>query len=142
MRSHYALPVLLGLMALPLTASAHHSQAMYDNTQELTISGVVSDFEWINPHTWLHVMVKDEGGVDRMWTFESNSTGQLERGGWSREAILPGDEVSIVYRPLRDGTRGGSIRAVLFPDGRQLLHPGIGGYDPTTGTLNTPPPES
>ncbi len=139
MRSKYAVPVILCLLALPLSAGAHHSQAMYDNTQELTISGVVSEFEWVNPHTWLHVMVKDESGTERMWTFESNSTGQLVRGGWSGDAIKPGDEVAVVYRPLRDGTRGGSIRAVLFPDGKQLLHPGIGGYDPTTGTLNVAP---
>jgi len=139
MRSKFAVPVVFSLLALPSSAGAHHSQAMYDNTQELTISGIVSEWEWTNPHTWLHVMVKDESGTDRLWTFESNSTGQLERGGWSGDAIKSGDEVSVVYRPLRDGTRGGSVRAVLFPDGRELLHPGIGGYDPTTGTLYTAP---
>ena len=139
MRSKYAVPVVFTLMLVPMAAGAHHSQAMYDNSKELTISGIVSEWEWTNPHTWLHVMIKDETGTDREWTFESNSTGQLERGGWSREAIKPGDEVSVVYRPLRDGTRGGSVRAVLFADGRELLHPGIGGYDPTTGTLYTAP---
>ena len=139
MRSKYAAPLALSLFVLPLSAGAHHSQAMYDSSQELSIAGTVSEFEWVNPHTWLHVMIKDDSGTERMWTFESNSTGQLERGGWSGDAIKPGDEVTVIYRPLRDGTRGGSIRAVLFPDGRELLHPGIGGYDPTTGTLYTAP---
>ncbi len=139
MRSKYAVPLVFSLLVLPISAGAHHSQAMYDNTQELSIEGIVSEWEWTNPHTWLHVMIKDESGTERQWTFESNSTGQLERGGWSGDAIKAGDEVTVIYRPLRDGTRGGSIRAVIFPDGRELLHPGIGGYDPTTGTLYTAP---
>jgi hypothetical protein len=139
MRSKYAVPLSFALLAFPVAAGAHHSQAMYDGSQELSIAGVVSEFEWTNPHTWLHVTVKDDNGVDRMWTFESNSTGQLARGGWSEHAIKAGDQVTVVYRPLRDGTRGGSVRAVLFPDGRELLHPGIGGYDATTGELNVAP---
>jgi hypothetical protein len=139
MHFRYILPVLLPLLALPISAGAHHSQAMYDANGETSATGVVSQWEWTNPHTWLHVMVKDESGTERMWTFESNSTGQLARGGWSEDAIKAGDEVTVTFRPLRDGTRGGSIRAVRFPDGRELLHPGIGGYDATTGTLNVAP---
>ena len=139
MRSKYAVPLVLSLLVLPLSAGAHHSQAMYDASKETSATGIVSEWEWTNPHTWLHVLVKDESGQERMWTFESNSTGQLMRGGWSEDAIESGDEVTVTFRPLRDGTRGGSIRAVRFPDGRELLHPGIGGYDATTGTLNTAP---
>ncbi len=139
MRSRYSVPLIFSLMALPLSASAHHSQSMYDASKQTSATGIVSEWEWTNPHTWLHVMVKDENGQDRLWTFESNSTGQLMRGGWSEHAINPGEEVTVTFRPLRDGSRGGTIRAVRFPDGRELLHPGIGGYDATTGTLNVAP---
>ncbi|MEE8439371.1 MAG: DUF6152 family protein [Micropepsaceae bacterium] len=139
MRSKYSVPLICSLFALPISASAHHSQAMYDASKQTSTTGIVSEWEWTNPHTWLHLMVKDESGQERLWTFESNSTGQLMRGGWSEQAIKAGDEVTVTFRPLRDGTRGGSIRAVRFPDGRELLHPGIGGYDAATGALNVAP---
>jgi len=139
MQYKFTLTIFLSALALPMSAGAHHSQSMYDASKLTSATGLVSEWEWTNPHTWLHVMVKDESGQERLWTFESNSTGQLTRGGWSENAIEAGDEVTVTFRPLRDGTRGGSIRAVRFPDGRELLHPGIGGYDATTGILNVAP---
>ena len=139
MRSRSTALVILSVFAQSIPAVAHHSQAMYDSSRELSVVGTVTEFQWTNPHTWLHVTVRDETGTERVWTFESNSTGQLLRIGWREDAIKAGDEVTIIYRPLRDGTRGGSIRVVHLPDGGVLRHVGIGGYDPVTGVLNTAP---
>lgn len=123
--------VALALVALP--ASAHHSQIMYDGDTDIEMMGVVMEFEWTNPHTWLHVMIEDENGTPRRWTFESNSTGQLTRVGWTADAIRPGDVTTVIMHPLKDGTRGGSIVAVYLPDGT-VLRSGGQPNDPIRGS--------
>ena len=111
------------LLAIP--ANAHHSQVMYDGDTEIEMRGVVEEFDWANPHTWLYVTITDESGAPSQWVFESNSTGQLTRVGWSADSIKPGDEVTVIMHPLRDGTRGGTIVAVHMPDGTVLPSGGM-----------------
>lgn len=111
------------LLAIP--ATAHHSQVMYDGDTEIEMRGVVEEFDWANPHTWLYVTITDESGAPSQWVFESNSTGQLTRVGWSADSIKPGDEVTVIMHPLRDGTRGGTIVAVHMPDGTILPSGGM-----------------
>jgi hypothetical protein len=111
------------LLAIP--ATAHHSQVMYDGDTEIEMKGVVEEFDWANPHTWLYVTITDESGAPSQWVFESNSTGQLTRVGWSADSIKPGDEVTVIMHPLRDGTRGGTIVAVHMPDGTVLPSGGM-----------------
>ena len=111
------------LLAIP--ATAHHSQVMYDGNTEMEMKGVVEEFDWANPHTWLYVTITDESGAPSQWVFESNSTGQLTRVGWSADSIKPGDEVTVIMHPLRDGTRGGTIVAVHMPDGTVLPSGGM-----------------
>jgi hypothetical protein len=124
------------LLAGSAPAFAHHSLAMYDTATKITLENVmVDEFEWTNPHCWLHVMVKDEAGVERMWTIESNSTGQLINAGWSQDSAKAGDMVTIVINPLRDGTRGGRLEEIHHPDGRVFTRQGGGAYDPRTGEL-------
>ena len=125
----------VALVALSPLAAGHHSLAMYDTSTQVTIVGVVEQFEWRNPHSWLHVRVKDEDGTERIWTLESNSTGQLTQIGWSPDVAKPGDEVSVVLNPLRDGTRGGGLEEIQHPDGRVFTRVGTGGYDIRTGKL-------
>jgi hypothetical protein len=98
---------------------------MYDGDTEIEMRGIVEEFDWTNPHTWLYVTVNEENGSSSQWVFESNSTGQLTRVGWSADSIKPGDEVTIIMHPLRDGTRGGTIVAVHLPDGTILPSGGM-----------------
>ncbi len=91
--------------------------------------------EWRTPHSWLHVMVKDENGIERRWTLESNSIGQLIQNGWSPDIVHPGDPVTVVLNPLRDGTRGGRLEEIQHADGRVFTRIGIGGYDVRTGEI-------
>jgi hypothetical protein len=112
-----------GLAVVP--ATAHHSQTMYDGDTEIEMRGIVEEFDWTNLHTWLYVTVNEENGSSSQWVFESNSTGQLTRVGWSADSIKPGDEVTIIMHPLRDGTRGGTIVAVHLPDGTILPSGGM-----------------
>ena len=106
------------LFAAP--ALAHHSFAMFDPDQSLTMEGNVTEFEWINPHVWLHAMIEDEDGQEYQWLFEMGSVGQLIRAGWTRETIKEGDTVTITFHPLRDGSRGGQLRAMELAGGRVM----------------------
>jgi hypothetical protein len=106
------------LLATP--AVAHHSFAMFDQSKVLYLSGTVKQFEFVNPHAWLHIDVaNDKGGVST-WSFEGGSPTQLVRLGWSKDDVKIGDTVDIGFRPLKDGSRGGQLMSVTFPDGRRL----------------------
>ncbi len=118
--------VAIGLATLAsIQAATHHSQTMYDGDTEIEMRGVVEQFDWTNPHTWLYVTIEGEDGASSQWVFESNSTGQLTRGGWSADSIKSGDEVTIIMHPLRDGTRGGTIVSIHMPDGTILPSGGM-----------------
>jgi len=106
------LKLLALLVLLPLAASAHHSFAIYDSTHQVTIEGTVKEFQWTNPHVWIHVMVKNDKGAEEEWAIECTSVNFLTRRGWSRQTFKPGDKVSITLSPLRDGSKGGSFRTV------------------------------
>ena len=104
---------LAGVLALAGTASAHHSGAMYDSSKKDTLRGVVTDFEWTNPHAWLQVEVVDPASKKTArWVFESLGTNQLTRAGWTRNSIKPGDQAVVVYNPLHDGDPGGRLVSV------------------------------
>jgi hypothetical protein len=97
---------------VPLLAQAHHSFAIYDSAHQMTIEGTVKEFQWTNPHVWIHVMVKNPQGTEEEWNVECTSVNFLERRGWSKHTFKAGDKVSITLSPLRDGSKGGSFRAV------------------------------
>jgi hypothetical protein len=98
-------------------AHAHHSFGMFDMTKEQTLTGTVTNFEWTNPHTWIWIEVAtSSGGTDR-WGIEGMSPNFLERRGWTKGSVKPGDKVSIVIHPVRDGRKGGSFVSITLPDG-------------------------
>ena len=110
--------IAVSLFALP--ALAHHSFAMFDANVTTDLNGTVKEYEWINPHVWLHISTMDESGRETVWSFEGGSTGQLTQSGWTRETIKPGDKVSIGFHPLKDGSHGGQLLNVTLSDGTSL----------------------
>lgn len=98
-------------------AFAHHSFAMFDNSQMDSLTGKVSVLEWRNPHCWLHMTVLDEAGNEIEWSFEMGSIGQLTRDGWAQDTVALGDAIEIRFHPLKDGSNGGQLRFVRLPDG-------------------------
>ncbi len=109
-------------MALFLASSAyaHHSFAMFDRSKETTLAGVVHEFQWTNPHSWIELDIPNEsGGVDQ-WSIELNSPNNLSRQGWKSDSVKPGDKISVVIWPLRSGEKGGLFISLTFPDGRVL----------------------
>jgi hypothetical protein len=104
-------------------AGAHHSFAMFDQTKQVTLKGTVREFQWTNPHAFIHLDVPSaNGGVDT-WQVELNSPNNLKRQGWSSTSLKPGEAVTLVLNPLKDGTKGGLFVAVTLPDGSILGDP-------------------
>jgi hypothetical protein len=111
---------VLGIVMFGGIVSAHHSFAPFDLTSTKTIEGTVKQVDWTNPHIWVWLDVPNEqGGVDA-WGFEGMSPNYLGRRGWTRNSLKPGDKVTVTYRPLKDGKKGGLFVSTKAPDGRVL----------------------
>ncbi len=110
----------LALSLFVVPAVGHHSYAMFDQTQLLNMNGTVTDFEWVNPHSWLHVSIENESGSMETWSFESSSPGGLSREGWRADSVVAGDAIEVEFHPLRDGSRGGQLLVVAHSDGTKL----------------------
>lgn len=114
------------LLALSAPAYVHHSGAMFDREKETTITGVVTQFNWTNPHASFRVDVANANGKIENWAIEMNSPNNLVHAGWKRTTIKPGDKVTVRIHPLRDGRPGGLYVSITLPDGRVL-----GGAEPS-----------
>jgi hypothetical protein len=98
-------------------AAAHHSFAPFDLSRTVTLEGVVREFQWTNPHSWIEIEVANgDGGIDR-WSIEVNSPNQLTRQGWRSTDIVPGDRITVVVNPLQDGRRAGLYREITLANG-------------------------
>src|SRR5262249_53582996 len=84
--------------AVPVAAQAHHGLTIFDREHEVTVRGVIKDFQWTNPHSWLF-LVTNVGGQAREATFEGDPPAILYRRGWRVDTFKPGDEVVIVAHP-------------------------------------------
>jgi len=121
--------ILTGLaVSIAAPALAHHSFAMFDREKAMSVSGVVKEYEWTNPHAWVHVMVTDAGGKAVEWSFEMQSIAQDTRAGWRADSVKPGDKISVEFHPLKDGTRGGQLMAATLADGKRLGPPPPDGF--------------
>jgi hypothetical protein len=118
--------VLLFLAASLAPLSAHHSFAMFDTAKPITIDGVVTAFEWTNPHAYIEMDVPDGKGGQRHWSIELGSTSILMRAGWKFNTLKKGDKVSALVSPLRTGEPGSLLNRLTLADGRVLLN-GPGG---------------
>ena len=104
-------------------ALAHHSFAAFDRSREITLTGVVREFQWVNPHAWVQVVVTDGKGRQIEWGLECGSPNMMARTGWTRTTLKPGDRIVAVANPLKDGKPNGSLVRLTLPDGR-VLGPG------------------
>ena len=118
--SRSALASLVLVVALAVSASAHHSPVMFDRTASKTLVGTVVKFTWTNPHSAIQLDVPNEsGGVDR-WGVEMGSPQSMVRAGWRSNIIKFGDMVTVVVNPLKSGEFGGIFVSITLPDGRKL----------------------
>ncbi len=122
--------VLLVLLATAVlgngSAFAHHSPIVFDRTKKVSLTGTVTEFRWGNPHSWIHLDVKDENGAVGNWGVEMNPANNLVREGWRSSTLKAGDKVTIVVHPLRNNEKGGQFLSITLPDGTVLGQPESG----------------
>lgn len=118
------------LLCISGSALAHHSQTMFDESKMVTLKGVVSKFAWINPHVQIYFDVTEKGKT-QTWQIEVNSALSMGRAGWKRDQFKAGDQVTVSFHPMRNGSAHGYLRKIVGPDGKALEMAG-----------NTPPPQS
>ncbi len=115
--------LLAGLLAA-VPASAHHSiQSEFDGKKMITISGEISKVEWINPHSYLSLNVKDADGNVQKWAFELGGLEVLRKAGLSRAdrgGLKPGDQVTVIGMAAKDGSNTGYLREIKTADGRDF----------------------
>ncbi|MGZ3276414.1 MAG: DUF6152 family protein [Caulobacteraceae bacterium] len=105
-------------MAAP--ALAHHSGSMFDPTKTVTLEGTVKEFQYTNPHSWLEIVVIGPDGKAVEWGFESEGPSTLLRAGIKAKSFMPGEKVTVVGHPMKDGRSAGSLMSVTKADGSVL----------------------
>jgi len=119
-----SIPVLTALVALLAATPAlpHHSNVAFEVTKIITLTGVVTEFRWVNPHTWIGLSVDDGKGAKTVWALEGRAPGVLARAGWSRSSMKVGDTVTIDFSPAKDGSKTGLVARVTKADGTILAN--------------------
>jgi hypothetical protein len=109
----------VGAGALSAPATAHHSFAQFDKTRQVTLKGTVKDWQFTNPHSWLQVIVQ-ENGHDVEYSIEGASVNTLVRRGWGRTTFKVGDKITLVIYPLKTGQNGGAFLMATFANGKTI----------------------
>jgi hypothetical protein len=101
-------------------ALPHHSNSAFHVDQIITLIGVVKDWQWVNPHTWLYLTVDDGKGGKVDWAIEGRAPGVLRRVGWDKAVLAPGETVTVHCSPAKDGSHTAMIARVTKADGTIL----------------------
>ena len=131
------LSCVVGMLAMVLTAlsapvQAHHSFAMFDMAKTVTFKGTIKEVQWTNPHVWIDLTVMQED-KSVTYSFEGAAVAVLKRVGWTRDLVKPGDVITLVGHPYKNGRPGGCFDHVILADGRKL-----GTGDALPGALRVP----
>ena len=128
----YAAAAGIALLLAAEPVAAHHSfAAEFDITKEVKVHGTVTKMEWVNPHSWIYVDVKDPSGNVTNWHFELGAPSSLFRLGWKKDSVPAGLEVDILAYQAKSGGPVGNCRSVLLPNGKELFS---GGSAPEVGS--------
>jgi Family of unknown function (DUF6152) len=115
--------ILIGIGALMATVSpslAHHSAAMFDEKKSITVEGVVKEFQFTNPHSWLLVDVTDKNGKVTTWGFEAEGPSTLGRAGIRKSDLMPGTKLTITGHPMKDGRPAALWIDAVLASGKKL----------------------
>ena len=109
----------------------HHSfAAEFDINKPVKLTGAVTKLEWMNPHIWVYLDVKDDQGALQHWQCEGGAPNTLTRNGWSKDSLRYGDQVTIDGSLAKDGSKTCNIRVAKLPDGRTVFAGSSGGDAP------------
>jgi hypothetical protein len=117
-----ALAVALGLLVPAMPVFGHHSfAAEFDGKKRISLTGVVTKVDWVNPHAYIYIDVKGEGGAVVNWGIETGAPNVLYRQGWRKDDLKVGDMVTLDAFVAKDGSHTAAAFEVKLPDGRKVF---------------------
>lgn len=119
------------LAFLPLVVEGHHAANMFEPTKETTVTGVVKEFQYTNPHSWLIVDVTNNDGSTTTWGFEAEGPSSMMRAGIRKSDLAPGTKVTVTGHPMKNGQPAASWVKAVRADGVV--------FDPHVGSVAAPP---
>jgi hypothetical protein len=120
MRRALALGIIAATVSAAAPVLAHHSGAMFEETKTITVEGVVKQFQYTNPHSWLLVDVKGKDGKVTTWGFEAEGPTTLQRAGIRPSDFPAGTKITITGRPMKDGTSAATWEVAVRGDGKKF----------------------
>jgi uncharacterized protein DUF6152 len=113
--------VLAGMLLGGVSMSAHHSfAAEFDINKPVTLAGTVTKIEWVNPHVYVYLDVKDASGKVTPWSLSSLGPGAARRAGVTRSSFGQGQTVTVLAYHAKDGSNFGFMRRMTFADGHSI----------------------
>jgi hypothetical protein len=123
-RMRFKLAIFLAMISGALMVSgplaAHHGNSAYDMSKSVPIKATITKFEYSNPHTQVYYDVTDDKGNVEHWVAETTNPAMLNRVGWSRDTLKPGDQVTLYVNPNKVGAKVTFLQKVVFSDGKEL----------------------
>lgn len=114
------LGLMLGLTMFSSLSLAHHGTSNYDRDHPVTLTGIITEYQFINPHVLIRIDVKNADGVMENWVVESAPPQRLFRAGWRTDSLKQGDKVTVSGFPMKDGAKAMALRKLTSPDGKEL----------------------
>jgi hypothetical protein len=112
----------LGMLLAAVPVRAHHAfAAEFDSKKPVKLRGTVTKMEWINPHAWIHIDVKNADGSVTSWMVEGGTPNTLFRRGLTKDSLVEGTEIVVDGYQAKDGSNRANGRDITFPDGRKLF---------------------
>jgi|SRR5665213_1190452 len=112
---------MLIVFTLAANAFAHHSMSAYDRKHTTTLKATITEFSFSNPHAEVYFDAKDNKGNVQKWTAESPNPYRLAKSGWTKDSIKPGDEVTVLGNPAKNGSPIMRLQKIILTDGRELV---------------------
>ncbi len=112
--------MIFGFLMVSGPMFAHHGNSAYDMSKTVPMKATITKFEYINPHTQVYYDVTDEKGEVEHWVAETTNPAMLNRVGWNRDSLKPGDQVTLFVNPNKVGAKVTFLEKVVFSDGKEL----------------------
>lgn len=111
---------MVGLLVVSVQTFAHHGTSAYNQQNRISLTGTIAAFEWKNPHSQIHLDVTDDKGNVVHWNFEAQPPNILTHAGWTRNSLKPGDQVTLIGSPAKNGAPIGIMQKIVLANGQEL----------------------